>query len=293
MTSSHKSLESTSLDIGAQTVDAARGPDCLIHIGYHRTGSSFLQTELFPLIPDSFVTADLDKAERNAANTTLRHVIISSERLSSNLERDKPELAYKLAQRFPNAHILIVIRSQYSVMRGIYHLHIKGGATEDYETFVRFRCGRLFNYDELVGAYQDAFGEDKVFILLHEDLVRDPMTSMSALLTFMGADSGLAAKVHNRRVKPSSGDVTLAIQRYRNRAIAPLRWLWPRAHSEITGCGLPGARLIERWFGNWYRLPTDRVRTIIRETYAEGNQRLFVSLGLNARDYDYPHLGQA
>jgi hypothetical protein len=267
--------------------DALR-PDCLIHIGYHRTGSSFLQGELFPLIPDSFVTTNLDEAERSISDEKYRHIIMSSERLSSNLERDKPELAVELAQRFPGARILIGIRSQYSVMRGIYHLHIKGGGTEDYETFVHSRCGRLFNYAETVDAYQDAFGLRNVFVLLHEDLSRDALTTMIALLNFMGADPALAAKVRKIRVKPSSGDATLVIQRFRNRAIIPLRRLWPGGHKEFTYRGLPGSGLIDRRLNGWFQLPTGRVRGAICKAYAESNARLFASLGLNAANYDYP-----
>jgi hypothetical protein len=227
------------------------------------------------------------------ANASLHLVILTNESLSSDLERDKPELAAKLAESFPGARILIGIRSQYSVMRGAYHLGVKGGVTQDYESFVKSRCGRLFDYAQLVDAYRKAFGPDNVFVLPHEDLARDPLASMAAVLKFVGADPNIATKVINRRVKPSSGDATLAILRERNRLIAPLGRLWPQAHSKIMHRGLVGSRLIDRIFGKWLRLPTDRVHSVICEAYAEGNAQLFESLGLNAADYDYPFPGRS
>ena len=268
-------------------------PVCLIHIGYHRTGTSFLQTELFPLIPASAMTQYLDEAERIAADPTLRLAIMTAEDLSSDLERDRPELAHELAQKIPGARILIGIRSQYAIMRGFYHLHVKGGATEDYKTFVQARCGRLFNYMRMVDAYRTSFGNENVMVLPHEDLLRDPLRTMAALLKFVGADPGLAAKVINRRVKPSAGDATMRILRVRNRMIAPLRELLPKAHSQIVYRGLPGARIIDRLLGKRLRLPMDDVRSMIHAAYAEGNARLFTSLGLNGADYDYPLPGKS
>lgn len=267
---------------------AQQTPVCLIHIGYHRTGTSFLQVELFPLIPDSATVSELDDADRIAADTSLRLAIMTQEALSSDLDRDRPELAAELARRFPSARIFIGIRSQYSIMRGVYHLYVKAGGTDDYETFVKARCGRLFDYARLVTAYRAAFGVDNVFVMRHEDLARQPVASMQDLLRFAGADPDVATRVVNRRTKPSAGDPTMTLLRLRNRIIAPLRELAPSVHREILYRGLPGARVLDRAFGNRLRLPADRVRPAIREAYAESNARLFASLKIDGAAYDYP-----
>jgi Sulfotransferase family len=267
-------------------------PDCLIHIGYHRTGSSFLQTELFPLIPRVAITPYLEEAERHAADPTLRLAIFTDESLSNDLTCDTPHFAPELARKFPGARILIGIRSQYSVMRGAYHLYMKTGGTDDYEAFVRVRCGRLFDYARMVDAYRQAFGSEHVFVLPQEDLLRDPLISLANLLRFIGCDPELASKVRIRTIKPSVGDTMLTVLRQRNLMISPLRRLWPQAYGNITYWGVPGARLIDRVFANWLRLPIDGVRPMIREAYADGNARLFASLGLNPADYDYPLPGK-
>lgn len=177
-----------------RTVGAGRRPVCLIHVGYRRTGSSFLQTELFPLIPDCAVTSRSDEAESNVANSALSLAILTDEGLAGELDRDTPHVAAELAQRFPGARILIGIRSQYAIMRGAYHLHVKSGATDSYKSFVRSRCGQLFDYAGTVNAYRALFGRDKVFVLLHEDLSRDPVASMAAILRFAGADPALQSE---------------------------------------------------------------------------------------------------
>lgn len=271
----------------ANAVRKAR-PDCLVHIGYHRTGTSFLQTELFTLIPGAALTMFADEAERIAADPALRLAILTDEGLSSDLERDKPEMADELFRRFPDARVLIGVRSQYTIMRGIYHLHVKDGGTEDYESFVAARCGGLFNYDRMVDAYRSTFGAEKVFVLLQEDLSREPLASMAAVLQFAGIDPAIAAKVHNRQVKPSAGDLTMRILRQRNRLIAPLRQLSPALHYKITRFGLPGSGFIDQTSGKTFRLPTERVRDMICDAYSAGNALLFTSLRKNIADYDYP-----
>ncbi len=281
------SLDATYKNVSRDGRQSTR-TECLVHIGYHRTGTSFLQTELFPLIDNGVICEHLHEATAHISNEKPGLVILTDERLSSDLNRDKPELATDLAKTFPGARVLIGIRSQYSIMRGAYHLVVKTGATQDYETFVKERCGVLFDYERMIGAYRAAFGSDRVFILPHEYLLRERIESMGALLRFLGYDPQLALKVRNRTVKPSVGDAMLRVLRQRNRFIAPLRSLWPQAHTKITYRGIPGARLIERTFGKLLRLPADRMRPIIRDAYGESNARLFASLPLNMSQYDYP-----
>ena len=282
------------IDAAARPIDdalraeRAHKSNWLIHIGYHRTGSSFLQTELFPLMSGVAVTSDSCEAKCyiNAPDCDL--AILTNESLSSDLKCDTPQRAPELARTFPGARILIGIRSQYSVMRGAYHLHMKSGAPDDYETFVKARCGRVFDYARTVDAYRQAFGPDSVFVLLHENLSRDPVGSMAALLRFAGSDPALATKVRNRRIKASAGDPMLCVLRSRNRLIAPLRELWPFAFEKITYWGVPGASFIDRVLEGRVRLPAERVRSMICEAYADGNARLFASLGLDPADYGYP-----
>ena len=247
-----------------------------------------MQTELFALISGVANTAYVDEAERYMADQTLKLVILSNESLSSDLEHDRPETAAMLSRRLPGARILIGIRSQYTIMRGIYHLHLKDGGTEDFKSFVAARCGQLFNYNRVVEIYRSTFGVDKVFVLLHEDLSRHPLVSMATLLKFAGADPDIAAKVHNRRVKPSAGDPTMRVLRQRNRLIEPLRALSPAVHYKITRFGLPGSTFIDRIGADVFRLRTQCVQIMIHDAYAQDNARLFASLGKDITAYDYP-----
>ena len=266
-------------------------PISLVHIGYRRTASSFLQTELFPLIPASGLTTDPDVAVRDAANPALRLAILTNEGLATDMERDQPEMAAELARRFPGARVLIGIRTQYTIMRGYYHLYIKSGGCETYEAFVRARCGALFDFARTVDAYRAAFGAANVSVLLHEDLSANPTATMEALLTFVGQASEIAERVRNHRVKPSVGEAALHVLRLRNIGLAPLERIAPRLYARLLWFGLPGAGMIERALAGRLRLPMDRVRPMIREAYADSNARLFRSIGKDITVYDYPQPG--
>ena len=144
-----------------------------IHIGYHKTGSSWLQQHLFTT--NSKVFYPLSK--NDAAQTTLAkhfvmddfgnllspfnqneerikqeisHVltlqgaidgripVISQERLSGSPGAsgfDAKNIAYRLKTIFPDARILIVVREQKSVIRSWYFQHLAMGGTESFKQF--------------------------------------------------------------------------------------------------------------------------------------------------------------
>ena len=103
----------------------------LIHLGYHRTGSTFLQHVIFPKLEVQYVrlnqrhVLDLAKPGSFDSNafresvifadkaTQYSHKIISSEELSGDCygasELDPFRVADRLKECYPNANILIVI----------------------------------------------------------------------------------------------------------------------------------------------------------------------------------------
>ena len=110
--------------------------DVFIHIGYHKTGTTYLQKHIFPtlnvnqiLTPDVSYIAESKEYDpqkflniiglSTSSNAQNRYskTIISQEVLSGrgdgNPKWDKYLIAKRLKQTFPNAKILIVIRNQF------------------------------------------------------------------------------------------------------------------------------------------------------------------------------------
>src|SRR5678815_570431 len=104
----------------------------VIHIGYHRTGSTFLQELVFPVLavnqaikPDLYHLFDDEfdpraLADRIAASCppldALRPTVISHEMLSGSPEGGSVERRFRTARRlhqtYPGAKILVVVRNQ-------------------------------------------------------------------------------------------------------------------------------------------------------------------------------------
>lgn len=273
---------------------------CVVHIGYHRAASSFLQLNVFALL-DGYVGAGDVDVEPGRAATIPRladtsggspGVILSNENLSGDLDRDRPDVADAIHARNPDARIVIAIRSQYAIFRAFYFLHIKGGETGSLEAFVRPRLGALFTYRAMVERYRTLFGADNVHVMLHEDLLADGNGTLRRLLGFIGADPDVADRVDHATVKPSAGDLTLRLLRARNAALAPLRTVWPAAAGWVAHLGLPTGMLGPLEGHPLARLPMDRMRPMIRDAYAEDNAALFAMLGKDIAAYDYPQPGR-
>lgn len=147
----------------------------LIHIGYHKTATSWLQIHLFgradrgffPLAPEGaeqgkhsakylarlfFRDSDnkllspfLDRTEEiqnfvSRLNIPLNKVpVISSERLCGTPHGggfDAPIVAHRIYKAFPHAKILIVLREQAEAVVSTYYLHLKSGACDSFDDFL-------------------------------------------------------------------------------------------------------------------------------------------------------------
>lgn len=157
----------------------------LLHIGYHKTGTTFLQRRFFndeesglalaagpprtrvPVLNRNFIDVnpfgfDPDAARRsiepaidNAWNRGLVPVV-SHERFSGSPfagGHDSKQIADRLSASFPESRVLIVIREQASMLLSIYKLYVRQGGAMPLHQFVDSGVGRMrvpgFRFDFL------------------------------------------------------------------------------------------------------------------------------------------------
>jgi Sulfotransferase family len=199
-------------------------PKTLVHIGYHKTGTNWLQEEVFadpgtgyrwlgkrPLShpvhrlvrdrPLEFDAAEL-RAEFEplvrAADDAGLLPVVSFPRLSGHAFSggyDSQELADRLAAVFPDARVLIVIREQRSMIVSAYKQYVPAGGVCTIEHFLaadpesrrvpRFDFGH-FAYDRLIRYYHSLFGRESVLVLPYEQLVRDGRGFVGTIGEFAG-----------------------------------------------------------------------------------------------------------
>jgi Sulfotransferase family len=197
----------------------------LIHIGYHKTGSNWLQHTLFEdpatgyawlghetkdhpvrrVIHDrplefrvEQVRRELEALARDAESRGL-HPVVSLERLSGHPfsgGHDSRQIADRLHEVLPDGRVLIVIREQRSMILATYKQYVKAGGTGTVSQFLepattrslraRLFDYRHFEYDHLIGHYRSLFGADNVLVLPFEQLARDGRGFVQRIAEFAG-----------------------------------------------------------------------------------------------------------
>jgi len=230
----------------------------LIHIGYHKTGTTWLQKFLFPSSEAGFVLAmprseiarhliehnalDFDPHRcREALYPTIVKAaehglvpVLSSERLSGNPHSggyDSKELANRLAEVFPEGKVLMVIREQKGMVLSAYKQYVRVGGTCSLVDYLRPPLhGRLrvplfdfgyFRYDRLIRHYGELLGASNVLALPYEIFRDDPAGFVAEIIRFAGADAThLSGLPYADKTNEALSSFMVAAQRRINRFAA-------------------------------------------------------------------------
>ena len=198
--------------------DPARRP--LVHVGYHKTATSWLQQRLFlpgngygPIARHEEVDRLLVRphgldwdpgplrahlAREAAALAPGLVPVVSSELMSGNpfhAGAGSDVHARRLRDVAPRARILVSVRSQRRILPSLYMQYLSRGGTEPPEAFFAGQPepGYLgfspehFEYDRLVALYQGLFGRDAVLVIQQEALARDADALAARVAAFAGA----------------------------------------------------------------------------------------------------------
>ncbi|MCB0185272.1 MAG: sulfotransferase, partial [Caldilineaceae bacterium] len=193
----------------------------LLAIGYQKTGSTWLDHHLWAHPQIGFY---------NVKSRALRQIIVGTRPLEFNLthcraqvrqrlplipankmpvigmERlcgsphsggyDSKEIADRLANLFPNAKVLIVIREQHQMILSTYNQSVKGGNSMTlHEYITESQSGRYavphfdrarFCYHHLINYYIARFGRANVLVLPYEQFCTTPRTFVEQIVRFAG-----------------------------------------------------------------------------------------------------------
>lgn len=139
-----------------------------LHIGFYKTGSTYLQEHFFP---------------------RLQHEVITNEGMighPSNGFSDWREKLDKIADKYQSPKILIVFRRQPEIIESLYKHGVWKGYPGSIESYMGIQPGlkghhkmaqgadwKCFRYDEIVAGYQDQFGKDNVLAIPYEMMKSD------------------------------------------------------------------------------------------------------------------------
>lgn len=170
--------------------------DFIIHLGLQKTGSTFLQREVFPLI---------------------RKTIWSDENLSGDIlskigSIERYGILEHLYNTVPDAKIIIVLRCEEEWLNSVYSHYIKRGGYKTYDKWFSEEFDKkLLLFDNYVDKIKEYFNE--VLVCRYENLVYDCDKFIIDICQFIGVDMpDYRNKFYNRRYN----SVYLNLHRYYN-----------------------------------------------------------------------------
>jgi Sulfotransferase family len=295
----------------------------LIHIGYHKTASSWLQHLFFPhhrqlRLAHNHETLWSHLIEPNAldfsANNCRENLqpvvektradglipILSAERLSGNPHSggyDSQVIAWRLSEVFPDARILIVVRRQADMLRSLYKQYVRaGGICSLSEYLDPVRDGRmpLFRhqhlcYHRLVACYKGLFGKERVLTLPYEQLASDQAGFLESLCEFMDIEKCYPEGMQET-VAASDCDLAVALKRRVNRwhgddSLYPVTPVFPWLTRKLfAGVSLLNRNPVARGIDCHYR---EYCENYAEGKYEDSNQHLRQLINWDPDSYAY------
>jgi len=203
--------------------------DVLLHIGYHKTGTTWMQDELFSK-SDSFIfrktlarnfiynekgflLSSLDDNEEVIQRKFDRFIkkkltnresilCVSHERLSGNPHSsgfDASVISRRLKNVFPNAKVLIVIREQSAWLLSNYFQYLSAGGTYSITKYLNSsydgkRPGFApyhIEYHHLIKKYSSLFGKENVLVLPYELFKQSSLKFIKEFDEFLSIETNL------------------------------------------------------------------------------------------------------
>ncbi|MBT5399533.1 hypothetical protein HOL24_03205 [bacterium] len=195
----------------------------IIHIGYHKTGTTFLNRKFFPLHPEVCHLGkpyDSDSPIRDIVEQVtgirkynvlqcralydrhikpIRHrkiVSISDGRIVNNIiDGDQKEIPERLLSMTNDVVIIMVIRRQYDYLKSLYVQKV--GANNEKKSFNKWfddnwtdgmQVKKQLDYFDKIQAYSSVLGKDNVGVFIYEQFLDNGKKFTKDLCNFIGLD---------------------------------------------------------------------------------------------------------
>lgn len=226
-----------------------------IHIGYHKTATTWLQRLIFPNHPeidywniyaqpytwviDLGRTHDFDfdpqrfkeLSSEFGADSLKGNRLISWEGFVGDPftgATTSRRSADRLRVIFPNAKIIVGIRNQLDMATSLYRQYVHEGGTCGFSAFLRQSHKRTrihfsldyMRFDRLITYYASLFSRDSIFVYTYEELKQSPNDVLDALFTFLGVRSlSFDDHIYKTQVNRGMSRPSVNIMRFTNRLL--------------------------------------------------------------------------
>ncbi len=296
----------------------------VLHIGYHKTGSTWLQKNLFTNTESGYLMAPREEMRNHiihqnslAFNPTRSREalalwvekanqldlipVFSDERLSGSPHSggyDSREIGERLRTVFPDGRVLMVIREQVSMLTSAYKQYIVGvGAASVHDYIHHTRKYPMFDfahfhYDRLIRHYHRLFTADRVLVLPYELFQTDAHDFIKRINDFCGGKSSELPL--QTKANPALSALTISVKRRFNPFIMRD---FPNMGRLLYIPGSDGAlRIAFHWFdralpkrlrAHYDHRLVNRIGQYIGDIYTQSNREVSALLGIDLSTYGY------
>ena len=162
-----------------------------IHVGLHKTGTTFLQNEVFPKIPEINYQRKVDLTTSVVEG---KINLFSDENLDGGSYRlfSKPTDRYKIAMNlykmFPNAGIIVCLRDEKSWLRSAWKQYVMSYYGYTFNEYCKKMDKETLNFKGYVLYLSNLFS-DNVLVTNYETLVKDPQSFVKGICDFIGVET--------------------------------------------------------------------------------------------------------
>lgn len=161
----------------------------VLHLGLAKTGTSWLQQNVFPLLPLEFVHC----SKYDVLNKYNHDLLLSFEGFSGTIQcNDRFVNAYRLHRLFPSAKVLVVFREREGYLWSLYSQFIRGGGLWCFDEFKQWALGHPYFMDWLLYKKylcrlfnKDCHGGNNCLFLDFKDLKTDPEGFVESICDFI------------------------------------------------------------------------------------------------------------
>ena len=293
----------------------------IFHIGYHKTGTTWLQKIYFRRHPnihllsnsaepwnDSVLRYLIRTSDRKFSTDKCRELInqkvnsivdakssdiflFSAERLSGHPYSggfDSFRIAKRIYSCMPDAFILCVIRNQVDMLSSIYKQLVSEGYPGKIQNLFNTHQWKaaafdleFYEYDLMITKYQKLFGKKKVLVLQYENMKKDLNQFIQKICNFFNIPY-MQLNDSKKKVNPSLPNRGISIVRFLN-------------HFKKTELNPYPLFILPNFFQRYLirllrQMPkkteifTDKIKKKIESHYLESNKKIEETLGYNLFD---------
>lgn len=227
----------------------------LFHIGFHKTGTTWLQKHFFPSQPSLrllcrpsepwsdpllsyLIATPAGKFDPGFCRKVFEEnlpeippdkvVVVSAERLSGHPfsgGQDRFRIAERIYSAFPAALVLMVVREQREMLWSAYKLLVEEGYPGSLDELLDQRPWKgagfdlsFYEYDLLADKYFSLFGRDNVLVAVYEKMRKDIERFLADVCAFVKVDFlPLSERTYRRNANAGLPNRVLPFIRFLNR----------------------------------------------------------------------------